>query len=721
MSPADALDWKTETVDSAGDVGHYSSIALDSSGNPRISYLDFTNYRLKYAAKTDGVWISGSVDMTHAAGEYGSLKIDATGQPFVSYYDANQGNLSFATKTGDTWTRTTVDSGNVGRYTSLALDSSGNPRIAYQDLLNMKLKYAEKIGDIWIIETVDNSGNVGTYSSLALDSAGNPGISYYDAGHGYLRFAQKSGNQWTCSTVDNTGNAGTYTSLAFDRQGNPCISYYDALNKDLKVASKTGGTWKKEIVDSTGSVGLYTSLVLDEADNFRISYYDLTNGHLKYASKSGSMWYNETVDTSPDVGLYSSLALDSEGNPRISYRDGGNGDLRYATGIPPLILNFTASPRSGIAPMTVEFSDESTGGQPSCWNWSFGDGAWFNTSIVSLRDPEHVYTLAGTYSVTLIIQNISVATGLTRSEYISIAVPPETTVPADSPTPAPTSTSTPTLSPTPVPTSSPTPSFSPTPSPSSSPSPTLSPTPAVTPTIVVPVPLPAFDWGSDGPPSTQSLTVSQQHTGPQSCQTVQVGGDSAISRVTVTGWDISDIIITSRKITPLPPQVIPLGTPVYQYIDLMPARYTTISAALIEFDVPLSFIDENHATADEIGLWILRNQTWFRLPTRALGNKNGRACYSADSPEFLLFAVARGNKTFAAQEKVAFPVPPGEDIIAEDKSEKPVVPFPSQTKVLPTPADPGSGSPGLQVIAGITGFCGFGIGAIIIRRRWIRR
>jgi PKD repeat protein len=51
----------------------------------------------------------------------------------------------------------------------------------------------------------------------------------------------------------------------------------------------------------------------------------------------------------------------------------------------------------------VKFTDASTGATK--WNWSFGDGSWFNTTTATLKSPGYTYPSAGTYTAKLIACN----------------------------------------------------------------------------------------------------------------------------------------------------------------------------------------------------------------------------------------------------------------------------------------------------------------------------
>jgi len=62
------------------------------------------------------------------------------------------------------------------------------------------------------------------------------------------------------------------------------------------------------------------------------------------------------------------------------------------------VANFTADVTTGDAPLTVQFTDASTGAES--WSWDFGDGA---TSTD--RNTTHSYQSAGTYTVTLTVEN----------------------------------------------------------------------------------------------------------------------------------------------------------------------------------------------------------------------------------------------------------------------------------------------------------------------------
>jgi len=338
--------WSIETVDSEGSVGKYNSIAVDSEGNPHISYYDYTNNYLKYAKWTGSEWTIQTVDSTGYGyiGDYNSIAVDSADNPHISYLDWLNGDLKYAKWTGSEWTIQTVDStGYVGEYTSIAVDSEDNPHISYYDDTNNYLKYAKWTGSTWTIQIVDSAGygNMNVYTSIAVDSADNPHISYYDVTHDYLKYAKWTGSEWTIQTVDSAENClGAYSSIAVDSAGNPHISYYDEANGNLKYAKWTGSEWTIQIV-GWGHMGECTSIALDSAGYPHISYFiGYPKYYLQYAKWTGSEWTIQAVDV--DTGYWrisNSIAVDSTGNPHISYYDDTNEDLKYAIFRPVHNLN----------------------------------------------------------------------------------------------------------------------------------------------------------------------------------------------------------------------------------------------------------------------------------------------------------------------------------------------------------------------------------------------
>jgi PKD repeat protein len=78
------------------------------------------------------------------------------------------------------------------------------------------------------------------------------------------------------------------------------------------------------------------------------------------------------------------------------------------------VAHFSASPTSGAAPLTVNFTDQSTG-QITSWSWDFGDG-----SISTEQNPSHTYTDDGSYTVSLAVTGPGGSDTETKADYINV-------------------------------------------------------------------------------------------------------------------------------------------------------------------------------------------------------------------------------------------------------------------------------------------------------------
>ncbi|MDK2990764.1 MAG: hypothetical protein PWR16_2293 [Methanoculleus sp.] len=142
-------------------------------------------------------------------------------------------------------------------------------------------------------------------------------------------------------------------------------------------------------------------------------YYDdiLINSTINDPGTSGTPFYAEYLaDFRPGAPTHVNTLL-RRPQEWINYT--------YTFPTPPG-ASFVAAPTSGMAPLTVQFTDTSTG-DPTVWAWEFGDG-WGSNA----RNPAHTYASPGTYTVILTAYNAVGSDVRTRYNYITVTAPEPT-------------------------------------------------------------------------------------------------------------------------------------------------------------------------------------------------------------------------------------------------------------------------------------------------------
>ncbi len=183
--------WEVTTIGSGPIEYEWNvSLAITPDEQPALTYFDNNTQDLRYAELIGGNWSIETVVEAGDVGRFSSLAIDDAGTPHISFYERTgetTGIVRYATRIAGTWVIETVgelDDVSIGftgarRITSLALHPNGAPVIAYSDLAGVFLATRGPSG--WVSATVVTADDfaLGQQVDLGIDSSGTPHLATY--------------------------------------------------------------------------------------------------------------------------------------------------------------------------------------------------------------------------------------------------------------------------------------------------------------------------------------------------------------------------------------------------------------------------------------------------------------------------------------------------------------------------------------------------------------
>jgi tripartite motif-containing protein 71 len=286
---------------------------------------------------------------------------------------------------------------SLGRISEVAVDSSGD--VYLEDYSNNRIVKFDKNGNVITKFGSSGSGN-GQFNNMqgfCLDSSGN--IYVADCGNNRIQKFDSNGNylmQWGSYGKSN-GQFNTPIDVDVDSSdnvyvadnGNHCIKKFDSNGNYLMQFGNTG--------NGDGQFNFIEDIAVDTSDNVYVT--DSGNTRIQKFDGDGN-YITQWGSWGTDDGQFRGIeGADVNSSGYVYVADGGNNRIQVFAPVNPPVTNFTSSVTKGSAPLTVKFTDISTG-TPFSWAWSFGDG-----TKSTLQNPTHTYSKLGNYTVSLTATN----------------------------------------------------------------------------------------------------------------------------------------------------------------------------------------------------------------------------------------------------------------------------------------------------------------------------
>ena len=208
-------------------------------------------------------------------------------------------------------------------------------------------------------------------------------------------------------------------------------SHSNKIIKDLTANGNNGTLYgNTTLVNSDAPVGIVPPVVLtpnggekwqvDSQQSITWTSTNIDNVKIEYSTDRGRTWTSIIESTQSNGSYQWRIPNTPSTNCRVKISDilyslaNDISDNVFTIDSPAPAANFDASPVKGLQPLTVNFSDLSTGGITS-WLWNFGDGSSGNE-----KNPVHTYDRVGTYSVQLTVTGTGGSNSITKENLVEV-------------------------------------------------------------------------------------------------------------------------------------------------------------------------------------------------------------------------------------------------------------------------------------------------------------
>ncbi len=411
-----------------------------------------------------GNWIPEASGFATASRGINHIDIVDANTVWALAYDGSgtAANIQEFTKTingGTTWTPQTINVGNTGLGISMisAIDSTTAWLAAFPNA-------AGQTGGIW--KTVNGGSTWSRQASATYTNASSFTniVHFWDANTGFCQGDPINGE----FEVYVTNNGGTnWTAVPAANLPNPLSGEY-GYTRNIEVVGNVVwfGTNKGRLYHSTDKGNTWAVYQTPETDmqNANFSFKNSTTGllisggNVYNTTDAGATWnpltttgsvftaglcYIEGTDiafTTGATGTVGSSYTNDGGttwniidtqqhtycefiNPSVGWSGWFNTDAttngiwKWNSLTSNLIPDFTASNQSVCAGSPVNFTDLTTGGTPTTWNWNFGGGVANDTTIAN---PTVTFAAAGSYTVRLTVNDGTVPATKTIVGYVNV-------------------------------------------------------------------------------------------------------------------------------------------------------------------------------------------------------------------------------------------------------------------------------------------------------------